>query len=246
MIEAPTRLDKIAEAEGVTSEQISAAQKLWDFLGVKTADKIRKLDGIIILGSSYIQSTSERAFGLYKQGLVDFIVPTGGNSGASNDWTQTEAARIEDSLVASGVPEEIIFSDHTAKNMGDNIREARKLIEAHVSQKDKEPYRIGLVTHHGASMRALLTALYQWQGPIFQVTYPNTNLEDCIVQQGAKYILEFLTGEIDRIAYKYPGKYTHPIRVKSNITKAYDLLIQSGYYPRIKPELNGFHELQSS
>ena len=91
----------------VNSDDLKYIQILWDFM--KMNQKIEKVDCMIVLGCSDIKVV-DLAINLYKKGLADKIIFTGGYGKITkNIWNVPEANKFAEIAINNGIPENKIY-----------------------------------------------------------------------------------------------------------------------------------------
>lgn len=90
-------------------------------------------------GNGYFNASSDRflqTVKLYRQGIIDHILVSGGNS-RKNDNQFTEAAWARQEMLAFGIPDSVIFIEDRSANTKENARNSKKILD---SLGFKQPY----------------------------------------------------------------------------------------------------------
>lgn len=77
--------------------------------------------------SACIQARARHAADLYRRGMSQHIIPTGGMTGPP----PTEAAAMSQLMQKDGVPESAIYLEERARSTVDNVRYSREIMQAH-------------------------------------------------------------------------------------------------------------------
>jgi uncharacterized SAM-binding protein YcdF (DUF218 family) len=99
-------------------------------------DRSRPSDCAIVLGaaaygnkpSPVFAERINHAVGLHRSGVVDYLIFTGGRVAASD---KSESAVARTHAMAAGVPAEAILTEDVSRTTGQNLQEARRVMELH-------------------------------------------------------------------------------------------------------------------
>ena len=99
--------------------------------------------GIVFGGFSMIPHRVEKAERLYKEGLLEKIIVTGGIGYLSKDRVTPEAVKMQDYLFEKGIPKKDILLEDKARSTFENIKYSLELIK---EKCDLEKMKLALIT----------------------------------------------------------------------------------------------------
>ena len=188
---------------------------LWNFLSI--IEKPSASDAIFVFGG-VSSSIPEKTAQLYKEGVAKVILVTGGTGGRTHLYfKETEALKIRESLIKSGVPDSAIISEQLASNTGENVSFGMKRLLEHT----KNPSALTLVSAPFSMRRCVAT--FNKQFPEISVTPcpPQISASDYSDREPNEFALR-LVGEIERLKnYAELGYIT-----KTNIPEEVELATQ--------------------
>ena len=209
-------------------EILFSMRTLWNYLVLN--QKIRKMDAIVALGSN-ASKVAVRAAQLYKQGLGEYVICSGGVRTRSL-LRAREAHHFARIVRAYGVPPDRIIIEDRSTNSGENATHLRDMLNSHELMFDS----FLLVQKPYMERRALATFQKQWPGPDYVVTSPQTRFEEYVKDiREAKKFAHILVGNLQRILeYSHTGLILEQ-RVPEQVLKAYRQLVEAGYCEYMVP-----------
>ncbi len=211
----------------INDQDWQALQVVWDYLLVES-DLPNQADAIVVGGSGNMVDAAQRAATLVKQGVSGKVIV----SGFANPYVEAtlpEADLLVDELLRCGVSEGFIVKDDQARNTGENIFNAAKILS------DKRLEKVILVHKPYMTRRFLATAEAQWPSPqpeLFVTSQPTTLREyyllNCRVASG-RQMIEMMLGDYQRIK-EYPAKgFSTEQPFSEAAEKAFQSLVKRGF-----------------
>ncbi len=99
--------------------------------------------GIVFGGVSMIPHRVEKAERLYKEGLLEKIIVTGGRGYLNKDRVTPEAVKMQNYLVEKGIPKKDILLEDKARSTFENIKYSLELIK---EKCNLEKMKLALIT----------------------------------------------------------------------------------------------------
>ncbi len=183
-------------------------------------------DVIIGLGS-YDLRVADRCAEMFYAGVSSRIVFTGSLGNWTREkWDRPEAEVFAERALERGVPEEAIFRETEATNIGENISLTRRLLES----QGTEVRKIVVVTKPNTIRRAFATASKVWPEiewftdcPQFQFT------AQPMAEHPLEALINEMVGDIERIQ-KYPELgFQIPQKIPEEVRAACLRLIEAGF-----------------
>lgn len=202
----------------------SAALTLWDYHCLN--QPIEPAELVLILGSHDLR-VGERAADLYHGGFAPLFLFTGG----FGNWTdgvfdRPEAELISERAIELGMPKEVVLTEATATNTGENIQYSKALLE-----------RKGLLINRAIAIqkpymerRAHASLTKQWPEIRWQITSPQLSFYTyCHDEIPQELVTEIMVGDFQRIM-EYPKLgYQTEQEIGPEALAAFEFLIQNGY-----------------
>lgn len=218
----------------IASQDWKDLQIIWDYLRVDSQPS-ESADAIVVGGAALMTDMAQRAAELYHKGVAKIIIVSGFAS-EDNRPGESEAALINQVLLANDVPHENIFLDEKASNTGENIiNSAQILRDLRIAAR-----KVVLVHKPFMTRRFLATAEVQWPDPRpeFYVTSINMSFECYFYMHHQAYpddpyrLIRSMLGDYERIK-EYPKLGFSSQQEFSEIAEcAYRRLIANGFSPR--------------
>ncbi|MCX6824634.1 MAG: YdcF family protein [candidate division SR1 bacterium] len=211
----------------MTEEILELSKILWDYHHLNHI--LEKSDIIMVLGSQDIR-VAKRGVELYKQGLADKILFSGGigrlTQADKKFQGTTEADRFAEIAIESGIPKEKIIIENKSTNTGENIIFSAALI------KDLGITSIIIVQKPYMERRTFATFSKQRPGAKVEFyiaspqvsfkKYPNENIS-------LETLINMMVGDMQRII-EYPAKgFQIYQEIPENVMIAYNKLIAFGF-----------------
>ena len=208
------------------------AKILWDYLQLHQTPT--KSDAIFILCSMDTR-VAERGAELFKQGLGDYLIISGGAGKLTKDiFDKSEAQTFKDIAVANGVPIDKIIAEDKSTNTGENVRFSYNLL----LQKGLAPHSLILVQKPYMERRTYATFMKQWPGTDtkISVTSPQLAYADYFNQACPReLVLNVMVGDMQRIKeYANQGLQIRQ-DIPANAWRAYERLVSAGYSSHLIP-----------
>lgn len=204
----------------LSDELREAARELWGFHCVY--DDLAPADAIVCLGS-YDLRVADRGAALFVDGFAEKLLCTG----AAGNWTHqlfpgSEARAFAQRAQEVGVPVSAIILEEEARNIGENMRFAARLLA--------NAERVILVTKPQTQRRCQATALKQWPDVEVAVTAPLLELsEQPLPHHGLSAVLSEMVGDLARMRLYADLGYQVPVSVPATVQDAFDLLRNAGF-----------------
>ena len=200
------------------------AKVLFEYLGQQFIPN--KPNFILVLGSSDLR-VAEFASQYYIQNPTDFIVVSGGYGKITKDlWNVSEAKKFSDLMIKNGVPDEKIYLDEEATNTGDNIQNAKAIIQ----QNNLTATEGILITKPYMTKRAFNTASKQWSEIRWSSVSENISFDDYLstVDDKDKFI-NVLVGDLQRIKVYGDKGFQIKENVPKNVWNSFEYLSENGF-----------------
>lgn len=204
---------------------------LWEYHHVHHIPE--EADLIFVLGSNDPR-VAEWAATLYKRGLADKILFSGGAGRFTGELAGTEAERFAQKAEQAGVPPEAILLETKSTNTGENIQFSREILEQH----GLSPRKIIAVQKPYMERRTLATMEAQWPGMLFQVSSPPLSFNDYLTESLPEHlVVSAMVGDFQRIL-EYPKQGFSSIQpVTAQALEAFHLLVKEGYDSQLLPNV---------
>lgn len=208
------------------------ARRLWDYLRLDIP--VVSAECLLVFGGHDL-GVAERAAELYMDGIVPFIVVSGG-SRAVPDGSEfgTEADAIVDVLLRRDVPKDIIAVERLAANTSENFWLTAELLR----DREIDPQTFLAVQKPYTERRTMATARRRWPGKQVSVTSQQIGFDAyCAGTIPVDRILSMLAGEVLRLeAYTDAGLIALDEPVPPELLKAARALQAAGYSSRAVPD----------
>jgi uncharacterized SAM-binding protein YcdF (DUF218 family) len=219
----------------MNDEQINKAAKvLWDYLQLHQAPN--KSDAIFVLCSMDTR-VAERGAELFKQGLGDYLIISGGCGKLTKDvFDKPEAQVFKDVAISKGVPAGKIIIEDKSTNTGENVRFTYNVLH----QRDLSPHSFILVQKPYMERRAHATFMKQWPGREVEITvtspqlpYDNYFNEAC----PKELVLNIMVGDMQRIKEYAEQGLQIKQDIPASVWDAYERLVSAGYSSHVNAVL---------
>jgi len=208
----------------ITSEIMTAAQKLWNYHHLNHV--LTPADCILALGSHDL-SVADRAAELYLQQLAPLVIFSGGLGNVTKGvWTEPEADRFAQIAIQKGVPAEAIIIENQSTNTGENILFTQKLLH----EKGLNPRSFLLVQKPYMERRSYATFKKHWPEKNLIVTSPQISFEEYPTADiPMERVINIIVGDLQRIRI-YPAKgFQIPQEIPDEVWAAYERLTGWGF-----------------
>jgi len=209
---------------------LAAAECLWNFHTMRSA--LRKADVIVVLGS-YDLRVADHAAKLFRDGMSELVVATGGYG----NWTRGKFQRPEgeifaDALVSSGVPSESVIIESKASNIRENIEFTRAVLDER---------RIGsatFVTKPQTQRRVFATVKVAWPEIDATVCAPNlTFAEQPTDRHNARDLINEMVGDLVRLKLYAERGWQIRQEIPPEVDEATRFLVEAGFTSHLpKPD----------
>lgn len=202
---------------------------LWDYLCVHHT--LKSSDIILVCGGHDIGVAKEAAR-VYKEGYAHKIIISGGIEREifGKSKKALEADILGELIVAEGVAENDIFLEREAKNTGENLEFAERVL---VKQGIKYNSII-MIQKPYAERRTLCLALKKWPEREIIMSSEQKSFEEYFNSDiPERKIISMMVGEIQRLIFSPKFGWIDPIDIPQNVLKAYELLCNLGYTERL-------------
>lgn len=208
--------------------QLEAVHILWDYMCLQQQPE--KADCIIGFGC-YNEDVARRAAQLYHEGYAPCILFTGAlGRNTRTMWQDSEAVRFARIAMAEGVPEEAILVENRARNSGENLIYAKKLLEERNIPVKKV---IGVQKPY---MERRLHAAFPvyWSEVSVTVTSWQQSYEEYLSGlhrwgRGEPETISMIVGDFQRIQKYAQLGYQIPQEIPDKCWEAFDCLVNLGY-----------------
>jgi len=200
------------------------AETLWEYH--RYFVPAERADVIIGLGS-YDLRVADRCAELFYAGVSSRIVFTGALGNWTREkWDRPEAEIFAERAVENGVPQDSIFREAEATNIGANISLTRQLLE----RQGLKVQKIVVVTKPNTIRRAFATASKVWPEVECYTDCPQFSFrEQPTAEHSFEALVNEMVGDIERIQ-KYPEMgFQIPQDIPEEILAACASLIEAGY-----------------
>ncbi|MDB4779634.1 YdcF family protein [Akkermansiaceae bacterium] len=207
-----------------SKEEISFAQILWDFH--KIDQPLEKVDLIFGLGS-YDLRVADHCAKLALEGFAPRILFSGSQGNFTRGkWSKSEAEMFADRALDAGVSPGCILIEPKATNTGDNVRFARKLLDA----KGIKVSSVILVSKPNMNRRGWATMKKLWPKARVVCSHPKTHfLHNPADGHTPEDIINEIVGDLQRII-EYPKcNFQTPQEIPLQVSNAYEKLVELGY-----------------
>lgn len=207
-----------------------AIEVLWNYHHVNHS--LRPADLVFVLGSNDARVAAWAAC-LYRQGLAERILFSGGAGRFTEGLASTEAERFAEVARANGVPGEAILIENRSSNTGENVQFSRRVLE----EKGIYPAKILAVQKPYMERRTLATLEVQWPGIEVQVTSPPLSFGDYLTPElPRELVVSAMVGDFQRIL-EYPRQgFSSEQPVTNEAMEAFRVLIRAGFTSQLLKE----------
>ena len=207
-----------------SNEEISFAQILWDIH--KIDHPLEKADLILGLGS-YDLRVADHCAKLALEGFAPRILFSGSQGNFTRGkWPKSEAEMFADRAIEAGVSPDGILIESEATNTGENVRFARRLLDA----KGIEVSSVILVSKPNMNRRGWATMQQWWPEARVICSHPKTHfLHNPADGHTPEDIIHEIVGDLQRII-EYPKcNFQTTQEIPLQVSKAYKKLAGLGY-----------------
>jgi uncharacterized SAM-binding protein YcdF (DUF218 family) len=216
------------------ADTLAHARAVWNYLQLR--HQPIPADLIVSLGTNDLR-VADFAADLYHHGFGKSIVFTGGIAHQTDllatGWDRSEAEMFADIAVARGVPVEHIFLETHATNTSDNIRFARKLIEA----RGLRPRNIVLAVKPFMQRRTMSCMAVEWPEMPATVASPEMTLDEYFTDDlTPERVIHIMMGDLQRIWVYARRQWQAPQRLTPEVMSAYEALKERGFTRQLVAE----------
>jgi uncharacterized SAM-binding protein YcdF (DUF218 family) len=205
------------------SEIDRLAKVIWDYHHLDHT--LRKSDLILVLGS-HDTRVAERGAELYLEGWAPLLMCSGGRGRLTEEWEESEAKVFARVAVERGVPEEKILIEDRSTNTGENVVNARALLQ----RKGIEVNKVIIVQKPYMERRAYATVMRQWPGVEAFVTSPQITFEEYPNKAISKEdVINIMLGDLQRIPIYAERGFQIPQEIPHTVWEAFEKLVQRGF-----------------
>ncbi|MCD5353814.1 YdcF family protein [Kineosporia mesophila] len=206
----------------------SAVEVLWAYHDLHHA--LEPTDVGIGLGSHDL-GVATCAADLYSAGTFPLIVFTGANAPTTIDrFPRGEAVHYREHALTLGVPDEAIMVEPEARNTGDNITLARKLLQ----KRGLEPNSVTLISRPYQQRRAFATCRKLWPQVSVQCASLPLTLDDYVSSIGDfERVVNMLVGDTQRIKVYAEKGFAIEQSMPDEVRSAFQQLVDDGYTTRL-------------
>lgn len=184
---------------------------------------------MLVLGGHDLR-VPEYAAKLFHDGVAPLIVVSGGVAHTGDlletGWTETEADKFAEVMIAAGVPREKILLENAATNTGANFALTKALLDAHGIHFTSAI----AVTKPYMERRAFATGAKQWPGVSLVVTSPPISFADYVTGDIARNdVINIMMGDLQRIDVYGKNGFQIPQEIPSEVWDAFEQLKAAGY-----------------
>jgi uncharacterized SAM-binding protein YcdF (DUF218 family) len=209
---------------------LAAAERLWNFHVMPSA--LRRTDVIVVLGS-YDLRVADHAAGLFRDGLSELVVTTGGYG----NWTRGKFQRPEgeifaDALVSSGVPRERVIVEPKAANIRENIEFTRAVLA------ERTVGSAIFVTKPQTQRRVFATVKAAWPEVDATVCAPNLTFPEQPTEgHNARDLINEMVGDLVRLKLYAERGWQIRQEIPPDVDEATRFLIEAGFTSHLpKPD----------
>jgi uncharacterized SAM-binding protein YcdF (DUF218 family) len=208
----------------LTAEEIDRlARIVWDYHHLD--QPLERSDLLLVLGS-HDTRVAERAAELFLEGWAPLILFCGGRGRLTEAWDETEARVFARVARDMGVPEERILLEEGSTNTGENVVNARALLE----RRGFHPRRVLAVQKPYMERRAYATVRKQWPEVEVTVTSPRIAFEEYPNAGITKEeVIAIMLGDLQRIPIYAERGFQSPQDVPPEVWEAYETLVSAGF-----------------
>lgn len=207
-----------------SNEEITLAQILWDFH--KIDQPVEKADLILGLGS-YDLRVADHCAKLALEGCAPRILFSGSQGNFTRGkWLKSEAEMFADRAIEAGASPDCILIEPEATNTGDNVRFARKLLNA----EGIEVSSVILVSKPNMNRRGRATMQKWWPEARVICSHPKTHfLHSPADGHTPEDVIHEIVGDLQRIIEYPKRKFQTTQEIPPQVSDAYEKLIELGY-----------------
>ena len=212
----------------VNNDDLKYIQILWDFM--KMNQKIEKSDCMIVLGCADLKVVNT-AIDLYKKGLADTVIFTGGYGKITkNIWNIPEANKFAEIAVNNGVPKNKIYIENKSTNTIENFEFTKKLIEREKLKLNS----VIFVCRPQVEKRTWACYKRYMQEYKAYIASENTSCKEYMESYNIPNVpkdawINVLVGDIQRMKVYAERHLQAPVDIPNNVWNAYEELIKRGY-----------------
>lgn len=212
----------------INSDNLKYIQILWDFM--RMDQNVEKSDCMVVLGCSDIKVVNI-AIELYKKGLADKVIFTGGYGKITkNIWNIPEADKFAEIAMSNGIPKNKIFIENKSTNTIENFKYTKELIE----NKELNINSIIFVCRPYVEKRTWACYKKYMQKYKSYIASENIACKDYMLNYDIPNVpkdawINVLVGDIQRMKIYAERGLQVPVEIPNNVWKAYEELIKRGY-----------------
>ncbi len=203
---------------------------IWDYM--QLGHVLQPADCIFLLGSND-DRVAQHAANLWHNGLTPWLVISGDGTKHQSELLrdtyggQTEAAVMEQIVLAAGIPESVIIIENNANNTGENFSFTRPLLD----ELNIPTNQVIVVQKPYMERRSYATGKMQWpESELILSSPPFTDLDSYVADKFDRdEIINIMVGDLERIKV-YPAKgFQIPQEIPDDVWKSFEYLVNEGY-----------------
>lgn len=212
----------------IDNDDLKYIQILWEFMRMN--QEIEKSDCMIVLGCSDVK-VGDIAIDLYKQGLADKVIFTGGYGKITkNIWNVPEADKFAEIAISNGIPKNKIFIENKSTNTIENFKFTKELIE----NEKLDINSIIFVCRPYVEKRTWACYkkyMQEYKGYIAseKISCKDYMLNYAIPNVPKNAWINVLVGDIQRMKIYADRGLQISVEIPNNVWNAYEELIKRGY-----------------
>lgn len=203
-------------------------QTLWDYHDMR--HELRPTDVGIGLGSHDLGVATFTAE-LFHAGMFPLIVFTGANAPTTVErFPRGEAVHYREHALELGVPDGAILIEPEARNTGDNITLARRLLES----RGLDVASVVLISRPYQQRRAYATCKKLWPEVDVVCASRPLSLDEYIESIGdVDRVINMLVGDTQRITVHAERGFAIQQEIPDDVTESYECLVRAGFTQRL-------------
>lgn len=218
----------------IPAEVLADARVIWEYHQLR--HKPIHADVIVALGTNDTR-VALFAAELFRQGYGKLLVCTGGiahqDDLLATSWQRPEAEVFAELAEQAGVPRDRILLETEARNTSENLRFARRLLDARGIQPDS----IVLAVKPFMQRRTWATMAVVWPEMPATVASPPITLEEYFTDElPAEKIVHIMMGDLQRIWIYAKLGWSAAQEVPAGVMRAYERLKAAGFTRHLLPE----------
>lgn len=209
-------------------DYLEPLQVIWDYLRLNQTPQ--KADCIVGFGN-FNDDIARRAAELYRQGISDWVLFTGGlGRNTEGLLKEPEAVKFARVAISCGVPEDRILIEDRSSNTAENIRFTRQLL-----RERGLPHGRILGVHQPFMERRITAAMgIYWPEVQFSVTSPRVTIPEYLARAQMQGVTEeaaicVIVGDFQRMELYAQKGWQLPQYIPPKAWQAFHTLVSMGY-----------------